>query len=154
MFTITKPSLVMFTVTRPSLVMFTVTRPSLFTCCSGCLPPQDTASETMLTSSRRQSMYSQFSEYSGGSVKGDYDISGEILFSIEYFEGKVLVNVKLARGLAAADRNGKADPYVKTYLLPDPSKETKRKTRIVKKNLDPIFNEVLSVCEALSPLLF
>ena len=79
-------------------------------------------------------------------MKGDYDISGEILFSIEYFEGKVLVNVKLARGLASADRNGKADPYVKTYLLPDPSKETKRKTRIVKKNLDPIFNEVLSVC--------
>jgi synaptotagmin-like protein len=93
---------------------------------------------------RRNSMSSQYSDYSGGSMRGDYDITGDILFGVEYFDGKVIVNVKRARGLAAVDRNGRADPYVKAYLLPDPGKESKKKTRVVKKNLDPIFNESLS----------
>ena len=34
-------------------------------------------------------------------------------------------------------------PYVKTYLLPDPMKYTKRKTRIVKGTFHPTFNEVV-----------
>ena len=34
--------------------------------------------------------------------------------------------------------------YVKTYLLPDRSKTTKKKTG-VKKGVDPIFNEVIKV---------
>ena len=42
--------------------------------------------------------------------------------------GQLLVHVNKARGLAAADSNGLSDPYVKTYLLPDKSKHSKRKT--------------------------
>ena len=34
--------------------------------------------------------------------------------------------------------------YVKTYLLPDQSKSTKKKTS-VKKGVDPIFNETIKV---------
>ena len=34
--------------------------------------------------------------------------------------------------------------YVKTYLLPDRSKTTKKKTS-VKKGVDPIFNETIKV---------
>ena len=36
------------------------------------------------------------------------------------------------------------DPYLKLYLLPDPDKETKRKTRIARKTLSPTFNETVS----------
>ncbi|KAG1663175.1 Phosphatidylinositol 4-phosphate 3-kinase C2 domain-containing subunit alpha [Nymphon striatum] len=35
------------------------------------------------------------------------------------------------------------DSYVKTYLLPDPNKFTKRKTRIIRKNSHPSFMEML-----------
>ena len=34
-------------------------------------------------------------------------------------------------------------PYVKTYLLPDMHKITKRKTRVIKKNTNPTFMEML-----------
>lgn len=33
--------------------------------------------------------------------------------------------------------------YVKVYLKPDPSKETKRKTKVVKKNCHPSFMELV-----------
>lgn len=37
--------------------------------------------------------------------------------------------------------------YVKTYLLPDRSNHSKRKTAVKKRSLDPIFNETLKVRE-------
>ncbi len=56
--------------------------------------------------------------------------------------GNVLrVRIIEARNLLATDFNGFSDPYVKLYLLPDPSKATKRKTAVVKKNLNPTFDE-------------
>ena len=36
------------------------------------------------------------------------------------------------------------DPYVKTYLLPDPMKTTKRKTKIAKETFHPTYNEMVS----------
>ena len=35
--------------------------------------------------------------------------------------------------------------YIKTYLLPDKSNRSKRKTTVRKRSLDPIFNETLKV---------
>ena len=34
---------------------------------------------------------------------------------------------------------------MKTYLLPDKSKESKRKTAVVKKSLNPVFSKTLTV---------
>lgn len=36
---------------------------------------------------------------------------------------------------------GTADPYVKMYIMPDPSKASKRKTEVHKGTRNPIFNE-------------
>ena len=86
---------------------------------------------------RRDSLASAFSTYSGAEAKGDYSITGEVLFGLEYHSGQLLVRVVGARGLAAADKGGSSDPYVKTYLLPDKKKESKKKTKVVKKTLNP-----------------
>ena len=43
-------------------------------------------------------------------LKGDYDISGEVLFGVEYKNELLSIIVKQARGLAAADRNGFSTP--------------------------------------------
>ena len=64
---------------------------------------------------------------------------------MEYSKGKLLIHVNKARDIAAADKSGTSDSYVKTYLLPDKKKETKKKTKVVKKTLYPVFNETLKV---------
>ena len=83
--------------------------------------------------------------YSESGAKGDYDITGEVLVGVQYKDGQLSVHVNRVQDLAAADSNGFSDPYIKTYLLPDRSKHSKRKTSIKKKTLDPVYNETLKV---------
>lgn len=40
-------------------------------------------------------------------------------------------------------RSSSPDCYVKTYLIPDPNKVTKRKTRVVTKSCHPTFMEMI-----------
>ncbi|XP_061086783.1 double C2-like domain-containing protein alpha [Conger conger] len=59
-------------------------------------------------------------------------------------EGKrsgLCVGVRRCAHLAAMDVNGFSDPYVKTYLKPDLHKKSKHKTAVIKKTLNPEFNE-------------
>lgn len=49
--------------------------------------------------------------------------------------------VKCCRNLPPMDANGKADPFVKLQLLPDPTNLYKQKTEIQPKTRDPVFNE-------------
>ncbi len=91
------------------------------------------------------SLGSMTSMYSAAGDKGDYDISGEVNVAIWLKDGQLFVKIVKARGLAAAKKGVTADPYIKTYLLPDRTKHTKRKTSIQRKTLNPVFNEILKV---------
>ena len=83
--------------------------------------------------------------YSAECGKGDYDVTGEVQVGVWYTDGQLFIRVVKAKGLAVAKRTGRSDPYIKTYLLPDKSKHTKRKTGIQRKTANPNYNEILKV---------
>uniref|UniRef100_A0A8D0N0X6 Synaptotagmin 4 n=5 Tax=Sus scrofa TaxID=9823 RepID=A0A8D0N0X6_PIG len=70
---------------------------------------------------------------------------GTLFFSLEYnFEKKAfVVNIKEARGLPAMDEQSMtSDPYIKMMILPE--KKHKVKTRVLRKTLDPAFDETFT----------
>ncbi|XP_062996538.1 synaptotagmin-like protein 1 [Elgaria multicarinata webbii] len=75
---------------------------------------------------------------------GNVEVRGCIQFSLQYdsMKKELQVQVIQCRDLAEAKKQ-RSDPYVKTYLLPDKSNHSKRKTVVKKRTLDPIFNETL-----------
>ncbi|XP_064221445.1 synaptotagmin-like protein 2 isoform X5 [Aotus nancymaae] len=87
---------------------------------------------------------SVMSVYSGDF--GNLEVKGNIQFAIEYVEllKELHVFVAQCKDLAAADvKKQRSDPYVKAYLLPDKGKMGKKKTLVVKKTLNPVYNEIL-----------
>ncbi|XP_029475367.1 synaptotagmin-like protein 1 [Rhinatrema bivittatum] len=81
--------------------------------------------------------------YSDGDI-GNVEVKGCIQFSLQYDTRKKELHVVIiqCRDLAEAKKH-RADPYVKTYLLPDKSSQSKRKTAVKKRCLNPLFNETL-----------
>ena len=102
---------------------------------------------------RRESTASITSIYSASCGKGDYEISGKLLLGIWYKEEQLFVRVTKATNIAAAKENGFSNPYIKTYLLPDKNKQTKRKTTVNKKTLHPVYNEILKVGVCCEPCI-
>ncbi|XP_076403227.1 synaptotagmin-like protein 2 isoform X13 [Peromyscus maniculatus bairdii] len=87
---------------------------------------------------------SVMSVYSGDF--GNLEVKGSVQFAIDYVESLKELHVFVAqcKDLAAADvKKQRSDPYVKTYLLPDKGKMGKKKTLVVKKTLNPVYNEIL-----------
>ncbi|RXN00173.1 Synaptotagmin-like protein 5 [Acipenser ruthenus] len=92
------------------------------------------------------SLNSMMSVYSETGDYGDLSISGEILLNITYSykTGALNILVKECRNLAIADeKKQKTDPYVKAYLLPDKSRQSKRKTKLKANTTNPVYNETL-----------
>uniref|UniRef100_UPI0037E795AF synaptotagmin-like protein 5 n=1 Tax=Semicossyphus pulcher TaxID=241346 RepID=UPI0037E795AF len=86
------------------------------------------------------SMYSESGDY------GNARVSGEILLNISYSykTGALNVLVKECHNLATGDeKRQRTDAYVKTYLLPDMSRQSKRKTSVKANTISPVFNENL-----------
>lgn len=97
------------------------------------------------TRSRIDSFSSVSSIYSADGGNGPYAVSGKIQIGVWFKNNVLFIRVVKAKGLAAAKSGGVSDPYVKTYLLPDKTKHTKRKTAIQRKTTDPEYNETLKV---------
>ncbi|XP_050719344.1 uncharacterized protein LOC127000010 isoform X4 [Eriocheir sinensis] len=104
--------------------------------------------------SRSESMASVCSAGAEGRY-GTVIIRGEIELGLQYNykEGQLEVHVAQCRDLAAVDtKRNRSDPYVKVYLLPDKSKSGKRKTKVKKHTLNPVFEEVLKFSTTMSEL--
>ncbi|XP_059944122.1 synaptotagmin-like protein 5 isoform X1 [Mesoplodon densirostris] len=91
------------------------------------------------------SLNSMMSVYSETGDYGNVKVSGEILLRISYCykTGGLYIFVKNCRNLAIGDeKKQRTDAYVKSYLLPDKSRNNKRKTKI-RTGTNPEFNETL-----------
>ncbi|NXM62323.1 SYTL5 protein, partial [Illadopsis cleaveri] len=102
--------------------------------------------EHMTSGLSTTSINSMTSVYSETGDYGNVKVSGEILLNINYIykTGALNILVKSCRNLAIADeRKQRTDPYVKAYLLPDKSRQSKRKTKIKSNSTNPEFNETL-----------
>lgn len=62
-------------------------------------------------------------------------------FRYDRARGKLIVRVYEARDLINTDKNSLSDPYVRLLLLPDKRKKSKRRTKIMKDTLAPVFDE-------------
>ncbi|XP_060623795.2 phosphatidylinositol 4-phosphate 3-kinase C2 domain-containing subunit alpha [Anolis sagrei] len=69
-------------------------------------------------------------------------VGGEVKLSISYRNSTLFIMVMHIKDLVTDD-GADPNPYVKTYLLPDIHKTSKRKTKISRKTRNPTFNEML-----------
>ncbi|XP_015193707.2 phosphatidylinositol 4-phosphate 3-kinase C2 domain-containing subunit alpha [Lepisosteus oculatus] len=69
-------------------------------------------------------------------------VEGEVKLSISYRNSTLFIMVMHIKDLVTDDGTD-PNPYVKTYLLPDTHKTSKRKTKISRKTRNPTFNEML-----------
>ncbi|KAL2090880.1 hypothetical protein ACEWY4_013143 [Coilia grayii] len=70
-------------------------------------------------------------------------VAGEVKLSISFKSNKLFIMVMHIRGLQPLQDGTDPDPYVKLYLLPDPQKTSKRKTKVARRTCNPTYNEML-----------
>ncbi|XP_056898898.1 synaptotagmin-like protein 4 isoform X6 [Takifugu flavidus] len=93
------------------------------------------------------------------SETGDFDsveVSGDVVFSLSYDNttSSLQVFIKECHGLAYGDASRRlSNPYVKCYLLPDKTRQSKRKTGVKRNTVDPVYNETLQYSINRSQLL-
>uniref|UniRef100_A0A8C8SHJ3 Synaptotagmin like 3 n=1 Tax=Pelusios castaneus TaxID=367368 RepID=A0A8C8SHJ3_9SAUR len=109
--------------------------------------PTSPKSDTIFCAGERHgSLYSINSTCTEAGIFDMANVTGEIEFAIRYvFKACTLeVCIKACKNLAyGEEKKKKCNPYAKTYLLPDKSSRSKRKTSIKKNTVDPAFHETL-----------
>ncbi|NWZ90068.1 SYTL4 protein, partial [Nesospiza acunhae] len=107
---------------------------------------QRVARGSMRSGTSSSTLGSMVSIYSEAGDFGSVAVTGGISFSLSYEQKTqtLFVHVKECRQLAFGDEGRKrSNPYVKTYLLPDKSRQGKRKTTIKRNTINPLYNELL-----------
>ncbi|NXY26317.1 SYTL4 protein, partial [Atrichornis clamosus] len=107
---------------------------------------QRVARGSMRSGTSSSTLGSMVSIYSEAGDFGSVAVTGGISFSLSYEQKTqtLFIHVKECRQLAYGDEGKKrSNPYVKTYLLPDRSRQGKRKTTIKRNTINPLYNELL-----------
>ncbi|XP_030064743.1 synaptotagmin-like protein 4 [Microcaecilia unicolor] len=105
-----------------------------------------TARSSLRSGASTSTLGSMMSIYSEAGDFGNVIVTGDIIFTLKYDRKTQTLNihVKECRNLAYGDdAKRRSNPYVKAYLLPDKSRQGKRKTTIKRNTINPLYNEVL-----------
>lgn len=89
--------------------------------------------------------------YSNIINRANHSGNGEIKVSLIHKNGALMVMIMHAKELYSV-RATDPDTYVKTYLLPDPYKHSKRKTKVIYKSKHPTFMEMITYNKPLEEL--
>ncbi|XP_054443879.1 synaptotagmin-like protein 4 [Pteronotus mesoamericanus] len=106
---------------------------------------QKLARSSLQSGSSMSTIGSTMSIYSEAGDFGNVSVTGKIAFSLKYEQETqtLIIHVKKCHQLAYADEAKKrSNPYVKTYLLPDRSRQGKRKTSIKRDTINPLYDEI------------
>uniref|UniRef100_A0A8C0AIM9 Synaptotagmin like 4 n=1 Tax=Bos mutus grunniens TaxID=30521 RepID=A0A8C0AIM9_BOSMU len=109
---------------------------------------QKLARSSMRSGSSMSTIGSMMSIYSEAGDFGNIFVTGKIAFSLKYEQQTqaLVIHVKECQQLAYADEAKKrSNPYVKAYLLPDKSRQGKRKTSIKQDTINPLYDEILRI---------
>lgn len=69
--------------------------------------------------------------------------NGQVKLSLSYKNLSLIIMIMHAKNLPSPEGSSGPNCYAKTYLLPDPQKQTKRKTRVVRQSCHPSFMELI-----------
>lgn len=97
-------------------------------------PPSPTASQRSIGSLQRNPSIK--------SIGTDTGPLGAINLTVQYSvqRQRLIIIIHKIKNIPLKDPSNIPDPYVKLYLLPGRSKESKRKTNVVKDNCNPVFD--------------
>ncbi|XP_075959413.1 synaptotagmin-like protein 4 [Anarhichas minor] len=104
------------------------------------------ASSSYSLNSSKSTLGSLMSIYSEAGDFDSVEVSGDLIFSLSYDEHtqSLQVLIKECHGLAYGNASKQlSHPYVKCYLLPDKSRQSKRKTSIKRNTVNPVYEETL-----------
>ncbi|XP_059202802.1 synaptotagmin-like protein 4 [Centropristis striata] len=104
------------------------------------------SSYSLRSANSKSTLGSLMSIYSEAGDFDSVDVSGDVVFSLSYDEHtqSLHVFIKECHGLAYGDASRQlSNPYVKCYLLPDKSRQSKRKTSIKRNTVNPVYSETL-----------
>lgn len=116
-------------------------------------PPGDTAFESMGVQPKSKDLSQSYDSLvsSWASIPAEPEAPtdrgedlGSIYFSVAYdvYDLVLKLTIQKAVNLPAKDMSGTSDPFVKVLLLPD--KKNKLETRVKRKKLNPVWNEVFT----------
>lgn len=116
-------------------------------------PPGDTSFESMNVQPKNKDLSQSYDSLvsSWSSIPAEPEIPtdrgedlGSIYFSVSYdvYDLVLKLTIQKAVNLPAKDLSGTSDPFVKVLLLPD--KKNKLETRVKRKKLNPVWNEVFT----------
>lgn len=108
------------------------------------LRDQTANSNDMSRSSETSSTFG-YQEYSEAQRNALYvGSNGQVKLSLSYKNSTLSIMVMHAKNLVCPENSAGPNCYAKTYLLPDPTKQTKQKTRVVRQSCHPSFMELIS----------
>lgn len=125
------------TVSRQSVAAPSVEEPQVasnVTSNLAAVPPSPTGSRSSVASLERKPSVRSLAEEPGpfGAIN--------LTFQYSVQRQRLIVIVHKIKGIPLKDPSNIPDPYVKLYLLPGRSKDSKRKTAVIKDNCNPTFD--------------